>query len=479
MAIDGHAKYGTANLKRHNLSMRTIDFPSLLDIDSPEESRAPPALSGRELQDLVSPIACEEFVNSYFSRLSLNVEGHPQKFDHIFSWDRLRQALKRGKSITDKRHNITASFANGDEFGSPRPLFNAYHDQVSELLHAGATICISNIHMADPFLAQWAQGIRAQLNFAGTVGVHCYVSADNSGLPMHYDRRVATTLQIAGKKRWRFSTEAAMAWPNDNEIIQHGKAEPLRANSGKLPADMEFREVELEPGDLLCLPAGAWHSACGVGYSLALNLYFAPRNFLLLLAPLIQDFAVANEHWRDGAPATAEKIKMIQEFAVANEYWRGGAPASVEKILGKMPSVVPAYMRERFDEFHKMAPEVIDGPDALTEPWLNSLTHEPYTGWQPAPLLPIPGATRHQRFRVEIASLRFIESQDKVIVPCDNGVVKFPATLAPIFQRLSSELVSFSIPEVLSWQHATNGPSQNEIISCLKTLYENGILKMV
>lgn len=434
--------------------MQTIDFQSLLDPTLPDRVDARAALTGRELQELLSPVSCEEFVNTYFGRTSLNVEGHAQKFDHLFNWERLRQALKRGKTIADKRHNITASFASGDEFGSPRPLFTAYHDQVSELLHAGATICISNIHMADPFLAQWAQAIRSQLNFGGTVGVHCYVSADNSGLPMHYDRRVATTIQIAGKKRWRFSTKAAKPWPDENEVIQHANAEPTKADAGTLPANMEFREVELKPGDLLCLPAGAWHSACGVGHSLALNLYFAPRNLLLQLAPLLQQFALANEHWRAGPPATLEKTQ------------------------GKMPKAVAAYMRDRLDEFQKMALEVIDGAGALGEPWLSSLTREPYTGWQPHPLVPIPAATRHHRFCVTPSSLRFIQIQEKVLVPCDNGVLKFPVALAPILERLSSESGSFTIPQVLSWHQNPNSLSQDEIISYLKMLYENGILKV-
>jgi len=432
--------------------MKITDFHSLLDTNSSEEPLAPIALNGNELQELVSPISCEEFVNSYFSRASLNVKGHLQKFDHIFSWGRLRQALARGEKIRDRRYNITASFAGGEDSGSSRHMMEAHHNQVTELLNAGATICITNIHMADSSLARWAQAIRTQLNFTGTVGINCYVSADGSGLPMHYDKRVATTLQIAGKKRWRYSTEPAKAWPDDNQVYQEGQVE---SSAGKLPPDMEFREVELNPGDMLCLPAGAWHSARGVGYSLALNLYFAPRNLLDQLVPLLQDFAASNENWR------------------------GGPPATVEKTQGTIPETVSAYMRERLNEFHKMALETIDGPDALIEPWLNSLTYNPYTGWHPDPLLPIPAVRQDQRFHIAIGSFRFIETQNNVIVPCDNGVLRFPIALALIFQRLSTEKGSFTIPEVLSWQQRPDVTSPNELMSYLQALYINGILKMV
>jgi hypothetical protein len=354
------------------------------------------------------------------------VEGNPDKFGHIFSFERLKQALARGRKIEDKRFNLTASYAGGEDTGNPKPMFVANVDQVSELLKGGATICITNIHMADSSLARWAQAVREQLNFTGTVGVNCYVSGDGGGLPMHFDKRVATTLQIAGKKRWKFSTTPAKAWPEHNGLYKDGRVEPVGPDNGKLPDEMEFREVELSPGDLLCLPAGAWHAARGVGFSLALNIYFAPRNLFDRMAPLLQEFVASNEHWR------------------------GGPPVTVEKTQGKMPSVVSEYMRERIDEFHKMALKMLE-QDALGASWLTSLTDSPYTGWQPDPLAKLPRATSEDRFRIA-KPLRFIETQDKVIVPCDHGLLKFPVAFAPIFHRLSTETATFSVPEVLSWR---------------------------
>lgn len=432
--------------------MKITDFRPLLDSASFEDSSAPVILNGRELKELLSPVSCEEFANSYFARTSLSVEGNPQKFNHIFNWEKLRQALSRGQNISDKRYNITASFAGGEDSASTRHMMQAHHNQVIDLLNAGATICITNIHMADPFLARWAQAIRTQLNFTGTVGVNCYVSADGSGLPMHYDKRVATTLQIAGKKRWKFSVESAKAWPSTNEVYQEGQ---VGEDIGKLPADMEFREVELNPGDLLCLPAGAWHSARGIGFSLALNLYFAPRNLFDQFIPLLQNIVDANENWR------------------------GGPPVTIEKTQGKIPPTIATYLRERIEEFHKMALEIIDNPDSLAEPWLTSLTHAPYTGWQPDPLVPIPEVKINQRFRVVPSSLRFIEIQDELIARCDNGTIKFPVSLAPVLARLSSTLESFTIPEVLAWQENPAGLSSDEIMFYLKALYKNGILKAI
>jgi hypothetical protein len=268
---------------------------------------------------------------------------------------------------------------------------------------------------------------------------------------MHFDKRVATTLQIAGKKRWKFSTTPAKAWPDHNGLYKDGRVEPVGPDNGKLPDEMEFREVELSPGDLLCLPAGAWHAARGVGFSLALNIYFAPRNLFDSLAPL------------------------FQEFAASNEKWRGRATCHGRKDSGKNASAVSEYMRERIDEFHKMALKMLE-QDALGATWLTSLTDRPYTGWQPDPVAKLPRATSEDRFRVA-TSLRFIETQDKVIVPCDYGLLKFPLAFAPIFHRLASETAPFSVPEVLTWRQESRGPSQQEIVSQLQALFGVGILQ--
>jgi hypothetical protein len=88
----------------------------------------------------------------------------------------------------------------------------------------------------------------------------------------------------------------------------------------------------------------------------------------------------------------------------------------------------------------------------------------------------LPRATSEDRFRVA-KPLRFIETQDKVIVPCDHGLLKFPVASAPIFRRLSSETATFSVPEVLSWRQGAHGPSQQEIVSQLQALFGVGILQ--
>lgn len=420
------------------------------------EVNPPSSVAGvPELQRLLNPISCEEFVSTYFSRKSVFVEGPQDKFADIFSWEKLTKALERGQHIRDKRYNIMASYARGEESGSSKRMIEATSAQVESLFKSGATICITNIHMADPALARWAQTLRAQLNFAGTVGVNCYLSPDGAGLSTHYDQRVVTNVQIAGRKRWRYSTEAAKPWPDHNAVYQEGHVEPVGVDVGRLPPDMEFGEVEMKPGDLLCLPAGAWHSAKAVGESLAINVYFQPRNFLDQLIPILQGLAASNSNWR------------------------AGTPVSLDSLQGEMPQAVADYIKERVEEFQKMAHELSNTPHVSIEPWLSALTHFPYTGWSPTPKASLQGLTDLQRFRVAKCALRFVQAQDKLILPCDNTVLKFPIAAETLLKRLASESGAFTVHDVIAWGVKPEGPDQKKVISYLQILIENRVVEPV
>jgi hypothetical protein len=406
-----------------------------------------------ELQALLHPISPGEFVKSYFSRASLFIEGGPEKIGNIFSWEKLDKALERGQKIQDKRYNIHASFAHGDQPGKSKQMVEAASHQVEGLFKQGATICVTNIHMADPDLAHWAQTLRTQLNFSGTVGVNCYFSPGGAGLSTHYDKRVVTNLQIAGKKRWRYSTEAAKLWPDHNALYLDGKVEP--ADAGRAPPDMEFREVEMKPGDLLCLPAGAWHSAqASGGESLAINVYFQPQNFLDQLLPLLRSFAAANGDWR------------------------GGTPISLDPVHGDMPSAVSGYLRERLEELHKKALELLEKPDTMIEPWLSATTHFPYTGWQPAPLASLQGLTNDQRLRVAKSSLRYVQVHNKIHLPCENTILGFPLAAAPMLDRLAAQSGTFTMHDVLAWGVRPEGPDPQKVLSYLQILIENRIVEV-
>lgn len=137
-----------------------------------------------------------------------------------------------------------------------------------DLFLCGATICVTGAHLGSPMLADLARSAKAALRFSGPVSVRAYWSPPGAGFDVHFDRRVVTTIQVEGTKRWWYSSSPAEVLPLENV------SSPLTEAQRTLFEGSEMRSVVLEPGDVLCLPPGTWHSARGESACLAYNLAF-------------------------------------------------------------------------------------------------------------------------------------------------------------------------------------------------------------
>ena len=140
---------------------------------------------------------------------------------------------------------------------------------IREMFEAGATICVTGIDRAHRSLRSAARHIEREMRYAGRVDFRAYLSPPGSGFDIHYDARVATTLQLDGTKTWWYSNEPHSPFPTENS----SRAD--MAAIRRAVARVKLHKVTLRPGDLLCLPPGVWHKArAGAGGSLALNLAF-------------------------------------------------------------------------------------------------------------------------------------------------------------------------------------------------------------
>lgn len=207
------------------------------------------------LAALLSPVRVDVFLREYFCKRPLLVRGQPGKFDAIMEPDDFIHGLDRVPEIRCV-------------FGGLRQAVISPAD-IREMFEAGATICVTGIDCAHRRLRSAARRIEMELGYAGRVDFRAYLSPPGSGFDIHYDARVATTLQLDGTKTWWYSDEPYSPFPTENSP-RHDMAAIRHAVS-----KTRLHKVTLRPGDLLCLPPGVWHKAkAGTGGSLALNLAF-------------------------------------------------------------------------------------------------------------------------------------------------------------------------------------------------------------
>jgi ribosomal protein L16 Arg81 hydroxylase len=211
------------------------------------------------LEEVLSPISIKTFLWEYFGKRPLLIRGTPRKFNTLLKPQDFIRNLDR---VTEIRC----------VFGELRQATIGPGD-LREMFEAGATICVTGIDRAHPSLSRAARRIESEIGYAGCVDFRAYLSPPRKGFDIHYDARVATTLQLDGTKTWWYSREPHTLFPMDNSSRTDMPA--IRRAVSKV----RLHKVTLHPGDLLCIPPGVWHKARAGSYgSLALNLAFNHTN---------------------------------------------------------------------------------------------------------------------------------------------------------------------------------------------------------
>jgi ribosomal protein L16 Arg81 hydroxylase len=296
--------------------------------DPEEVTKRQEKMPGNELRDLLAPMSPEIFLSEYWQRRPLHIKGEPEKFLGLFDLPRFYSAIQRASELAEPR-GYRLSVLVKDAQKSLTFSEDISPADVAECLNRGLTICANNINLGDDKLTYFTAAIREQLCYLGEARFNCYLSPDNSGADTHFDARVATTLQIEGKKRWRFSPAPALAWPLSNAQVRQGGhpywmlpwTDSLDWARLEKVDESGFMEVVLEPGDLLCLPAGTWHNAKAIGSSLALNLIFSPLNFFTFLTNLIEPAFLSKAEWRSGPPPfVAENVSSADLPSTIKQY---------------------------------------------------------------------------------------------------------------------------------------------------------------
>jgi ribosomal protein L16 Arg81 hydroxylase len=206
-------------------------------------------------ENIFTPLARADFIEQYFNKEPICLTGTPNRVGDLLSVDRFFVLLPKCENVRAVFNQLKqASIAPND---------------AQDMFDAGATICATGLERACPKLADVSRSIREELRFSGQISFRAYYSPNGVGFSHHYDPRVVTNIQVAGKKKWWFANAPVAQFPLTNSPV------PIPDDFRDHLFDVGFKEIELAPGDLICLPAGTlhWAEASG-GESLALNLAF-------------------------------------------------------------------------------------------------------------------------------------------------------------------------------------------------------------
>jgi ribosomal protein L16 Arg81 hydroxylase len=277
--------------ERGFLQMSPANAPAGVGRGSPDPA------PGGQLAKLLDPVDLSSFLSTYWERSSLFVPGGPSKVADLFNRSRFLETVTRMVNQAAARNGrdwvaLNARYQDADGNHHQLAIQPA---QIPALLGAGLTIQAERIDTVDPTLRDLALSLKEQIRIPGGVDVAAFLSPPGSGAALHYDGLSQWVLQIAGTKRWWYSPRPAIPFPVARLVPTSQEME--QGVDGLYRAE-DMHEQLLSPGDILYLPAGAWHRVRAEEESLHLGLTVRHVDYLQLVSEILSPKLLARADWR-------------------------------------------------------------------------------------------------------------------------------------------------------------------------------------
>jgi ribosomal protein L16 Arg81 hydroxylase len=131
-----------------------------------------------------------------------------------------------------------------------------------------------------------------------------YISPPDEGVPWHFDDREVIVVQMQGSKRWTVAVNREVRYPTSNFVLatrSPGEDEAMssygpREFVGPRPDDRH--DLLLEPGSVIFLPSGTWHTTYASEASFSLTFGFFLPTALDVLLDAVRRRYVVDERYR-------------------------------------------------------------------------------------------------------------------------------------------------------------------------------------
>jgi 50S ribosomal protein L16 3-hydroxylase len=184
------------------------------------------------------------------------------------------------------------------------------HD-ARRMFASGMSLLFDDAHLYAPPLVRWLHAIRADLGLSTLTQQRCLIYATPAG---------------KGTKTWTLAPNAHVARPLTRHTIGQPVDPELQSYArlpmpDAMPADRT--EIVLEPGSVLVVPRGVWHSTRAATDALALNFTFTPPTWLDLFTAALRSRLALAKAWRETAvPRSPEAFEaLLRELAGDAAEW--------------------------------------------------------------------------------------------------------------------------------------------------------------
>lgn len=203
----------------------------------------------------------------------------------------------------------------------------------------GMALLFNNVQTISPILQEELETLRGKLGLPMSTIARCmvYATPTEKGTAPHFDQNINFVLQIFGTKKWRIAPNETFVNPTERYTIgQPLDSELATYCEGELPTQMpseNSEEIILQPGSLLFVPRGFWHTTQAEGDALALNFTFSQPTWVDLFAAALRSRLTLSPEWRE----LADGVTSTEGFR------RASARAKFDGLLAELVDDLPNW----------------------------------------------------------------------------------------------------------------------------------------
>ena len=279
------------------------------------------------LADLIAPVTLTEFFKSHWPKNPLFIEANHAKLENLLSLSQLQSLENVIAARTLKVRACLPDF--DDEYSSmhldPQDALKAFRNNM--------TLVFDSMQMQDDSIAEALKQIRLDLGLVtgGEENNLCkarsivYATPAGRGTRMHFDANANFIIQLHGTKHWTIAPNTSVI--NPTERFTTGAEEMPAALETQCTAPLLDEMPEdaidylMEPGCVLYVPRGCWHSTTTDEDSLSLNFTFSQPSFADVFTKSLQEWLLKSPGWRELADGLeghdlSRRNQALEKFAV-------------------------------------------------------------------------------------------------------------------------------------------------------------------
>ncbi len=207
-------------------------------------------------------------------------------------------------------------------------------EEARKMFAQGRGLLFNDANTISPVLQTCLEKLRRELGLSSmTYGRNLvYATKQDEGTDTHFDQNMNFVIQIHGSKTW---------WIAPNKTVQN----PMTRHTLGLPLDPELKaysdspfpekipdnysEFKLEPGSMLFVPRGCWHSTKASTDALSLNFTFSAPTWIDLFSTALRARLSQSPEWRETADFVSDperSCEAVEKFNVLLETLSYEAP---------------------------------------------------------------------------------------------------------------------------------------------------------